>query len=244
MAELDDVAGLFLPPPAAPSQAMAYRQGIVKAFNPVTLQNRVDVGGTELEDLPLLGVGEATLLTEGAVVGLLVIGDAAKTMAIVGRLVHPNTDQARDATGLLSANTKAATVGDQEGTSSVTYTDLGTVGPRVTVTVRATGRLLVSVSFGVQSLAAGTFGGSATVALTGANTLSADTVANTHHFHARHWHALSGGITQTQQDSPAASTVLEGLSPGETTVTMKYRSINGGAPDADFGRRTLVVIAL
>jgi hypothetical protein len=244
LSTVDDVAGLFLPPAAGPSQTMAYRQGIVTEFNPVTLENKVDVGGTELTDLPLLGVGEATLLAAGAVVGLLAIGDTAKTFAIVGRLVHPNTAQARDATGLLSANTKAATVGDQEGTDSTTYTDLATVGPQVTVTVRSTGRLLVSISFGVQALGADTFGGSATVAMTGANTITADTAANTHHFHARHWHALSGGITLTQQDSPAASTVFEGLTPGETVVTMKYRSINGGAPDADFGRRTLVVIAL
>lgn len=243
MDALNDVAGLFLPPAAGPAQAMAYRQGTITAFNPITLANTVDVGGTLFSDLPLLGVGEATLLTVGSVVGLAVIGDAVKTMAIVGRFVYPATAEAEDATALLSANTKADTVGTQEGTSSTSYTDLATIGPLVTVTVRSTGRLLVSISCGIQALGAATFGGSATVELSGANTLSAADAQDVEHFHARHWHSVTAGVL-TQQDCPAASKVFDGLNPGETVVTMKYKSINGGAPDADFGRRTLVVIAL
>lgn len=239
----DDLSTLFLPPPAGPASPLDYRQGAIVAFNPITLQNTVNVGGTELTDLPLLGVGEATLLTAGSVVGLVSIGGPVKTLAIVGRLVYPDTDQARDAVALLSSNTKADTIGTQEPRSSTSYGDLATVGPQVTVTVKHTGRLLVTISYGIQALAAATFGGSATIEMSGANNLTADDAANVEHFHARHWHSVSAG-TYTQQDSPCASKVFEGLLPGETVITMKYRSIVGGAPDADFSRRTLTVIAL
>jgi hypothetical protein len=246
-AAVDEFAGLFGPPPPGPALPIAYRQGLVVSFDAATLENQVLIGGSILTDLPLLGVGEATLLVPGASVGVLVIGGTgAKTYAIIGRIVRPNTADATAAIGLLNSLVYAATVNTQESRSSTTFGDLATVGPAVTAPVRASGRLLVIVNTQIQwieSNASPQRGGWATIDMTGANTVSTAT-ANDVVLPTANLGLTSPGTTAMAfQGTYTAAGVFTGLNPGLTTVTMKYASQYSGEA-VDFGRRTLIVITL
>jgi hypothetical protein len=240
-----DLAGLFRPAPAAPSLPLSYRQGVVMTFDQTTLENTVEVGGTVFTDLPLLGVGEASLLTTGSVVGILVIGGSgAKDMVIIGRLVRPATADAEEAISLLNSLVFADTVVTQESRSSLTFGDLATPGPEVTVTVRPSGRLLVVCTCQIQWIEGAANpqrGGWATVELSGANTVSTavanDVVLPTQNL------GLTGPTAAAFQGSYCSAGVFEGLNTGSTTVAMKYASQYSGE-SVDFGRRNLVVVTL
>lgn len=82
----DDIVSLFQRPPAAPSQDARFRQGTIVSFDPVTLENQVNVGGTLLDNLPVLGIPDGSVLEPGARVGIIPVGGATKTMYIVGRV--------------------------------------------------------------------------------------------------------------------------------------------------------------
>ncbi len=244
----DELVRLFAPEPATAAQGVRYRQGVIITFDPATLANTVLVGGTVLTDLPLLGVGEATLLTAGSVVGILVIGSGggAASMAIIGRIVTPGTSDAADAVGLLNSLVFADTVVTQEGRSSITFGDLATPGPEVTVPVRASGRLLVVCTCQIQWIEPNTSpqrGGWATIEMSGANTVTTaqanDVVLPTTNFGL----TSPGTTAMAYQGSVCSAGVFNGLNTGDTTVTMKYASQYSGET-VDFGRRNLVVIAL
>lgn len=245
MSSDEDLGELFAPPPASPSLDMRYRQGRIITFDPVTLENTVDVGGSTMTNLPLLGVGESTLLAPGSIVGITSVQSlrGTATWAILGRMVTPNTTDAFDAISLLSSWVATESIEIQETRSSTSYGDLTTPGPSVTVNVRQTGRLLIMMSSQIQFIdldPTDSGGGAVTVEMSGANTLSpasaegpiritmdwgGNTLANS---------AMQGTYTQT--------VVYEGLSAGLTTITMKYKSKFGEA--TDFGRRTLTVFTL
>lgn len=240
-----DLSSLFGGAPEGSAQDMRYRQGIIRSFNPVTLSNTVEVGGAILTDLPILGVGEATLLVPGAVVGLLLIGQRGRgqTLAIDGRLVKPNTTDADNATSLLSANTKSDFIITQETISTFPppYSDLTTVGPTVTVVVRNTGRLQIAMGCQMQRVAAGVWGGIMVAEMTGANVIDPVTFSNT--LRVQFWQSITGGGTFTAIENPYSTAVFSGLSPGETTITAKYASMQAGVT-VDIGRRFLGVTIL
>src|SRR5688572_33253275 len=179
-----NIASLFSTPPAGPSQDVRYRQGVIVTFDQNTLENTVLVDEGLLTNLPLLGVGEATLLAPGAIVGIVVIGDSGrgKTMAILGRFVVPNTADAADAVGLLNNQIHADFIGTLEGglTEGALPGDLATLGPTVTVNVGVSGRVLVLASAFIISndtlSGAGFYGsgGGIYVWLSGANTYQPD----------------------------------------------------------------------
>ena len=244
----DDLADLFAAAPAAPSQDVRYRQGTIVTFNPVTLENTVLVGGTTLADLPLLGVGEATLLVPGAVVGIQVVGDAVKTYAILGRYVTPGTADAANAVSLLNSQIYTDFVVTGEATNSPTYGDLATPGPRVTVPVGPSGRILIVASAQVQwaALAAAvTGGGRVDVEFSGANTRSpnevVDPLVGLSHIQTD---VSAGTINQSGIFSATTQAVFDGLTPGDTTITMKYRRSTTGTTPVEFHRRVLTVIKL
>jgi len=64
----------------AGSPGISYRQGMVVAFNTATGENTIEVGGTEMHDLPAV-VGAP--ITVGKPVGILVIGSQ---FLILGRV--------------------------------------------------------------------------------------------------------------------------------------------------------------
>lgn len=236
----DDLAPLMVAPKAdGPSQAVSFRQGTITAFNQITLENTVVMGGTVLTDLPLLGVGESTLLTPGSVVGLLVVGSGAtKTVAILGRLVTPDTDDAANAVSLESSRTYVATVHNADFTTRATFGDIANVGPSVDVVIGPSGRALVTlaakVSYGAIN---GTAGGTMGYAVSGASTVAADDTQ---------------ALTFLLQDTNGQTTVInaacrvlpiEGLTPGVNTFTAKYLA-NDATNGVTFSWRTITVQAL
>src|SRR6185369_7982900 len=141
------VIGLMNGEPGAPkaaavgqAQPVAFRQGVVVAWNPVTLENIIEVDGTQFSNLPVLGVSESQTIKTGSIVGVQVVGDQ---WAIVGRWVMPSTPEATDAVSMLNSQMFADYVGTLEVCSNATPGDLATFGPSVTVPVGPTGRLAI-----------------------------------------------------------------------------------------------------
>lgn len=246
----DDLVSLFANPPDPPSQDVRFRQGTIVTFNQITLQNTVLVGGEVLTDLPLLGVGEATLLVSGAVVGIMVVGDAAKTMFITGRIVTPNTPDAANAVALLNSQIFASTILTGETCSSTTYTDLATVGPQVVVPVGPSGRILIVASAQIQwttTAAANTNNdGRFDVEFAGANTRSPNEASDPLVGVVKDQIIIGGGGTNSTAriTTVTAQAVFAGLNTGNTTITMKYRDSQAGTNPCDFFRRTLTVFKL
>lgn len=241
----DDLSPLFGAAPHPGAHVVAYRQGVIQEWDPVTLANTVAIGGTGgsvMTDLPVLGVAEAATLHRGAVVGIIIVMDPNKgsaTYAILGRLVIPNTPEATEALSHLSGITATGAVLTQESRSSTSYGDLTTFGPSVTVTVRGTGRLLVCMGCWVQWPSGTNDGGDMALNMSGANDLSPTPGDDS----VRDWISVAGtGVTQTRQAAPFGMRVYEGLNAGETTLWCTYKSVTGST--VDFSRRILVVIAL
>jgi hypothetical protein len=245
----DDLVTLFTADPAAPSQDVRFRQGEIVTFNPVTLANTVLVGGTVLANLPLLGVGEATLLVPGAVVGILVVGDAAKTYFITGRIVTPGTADATNAVSLLNSQIYTDHISTGETCSSSTYGDLATVGPRVTVPVGPSGRILIIATAQIQwataALATTNGDGRFDVEFTGANNRTPNEVVDPLVGVLQLTMITSAGTNaEASVASLTTQAVFSGLNPGDTVITMKYRRAAAATQNTDFFRRTLTVFKL
>lgn len=121
-----------------------------------------------------------------------------------------------------TGNAKVAT---SETTTSTSYTDLTTPGPAVTVTVGASGKVMLHVKARISNSAAGNYG-AVGVALSGANTVAAATVI------------LNDSQATNSLHEWGASTMLTGLTPGSTTFTCKY-IVEAGT--GTFGIRELTV---
>jgi hypothetical protein len=248
MTSPDDLTGLFGPPPPGPSQDVRYRQGTVLSFDPNTLSNTVDVGGTVLVDLPLLGVGEASLLTPGSVVGIITIVSTtgADTWAILGRLVTPNTPQAADAVSLLNSQIQSASVEEQINTAQTAFDDLpGSFGPSVAINVGPSGRILILCTCQIGYIdpdngSSNGSGGWVVAEMAGANTGVANLVLLPYQQLSV---GTTAGLSVLNVMSVTSQGVYEFLNPGLTFVTMKYASVVPGKP-VDFSRRTITVIAL
>jgi hypothetical protein len=225
-----DIASLFSPPPKGPSQDLRYRQGRVVAWNPLTAQNIIEVGGTELVDLPILNTTEALIIAPGDTVGLAVIGTegGARTMAILGRWTIPNTPGA--ASALSAVGIYTAEIAATETTTSVAYTDLATVGPVVAnIPVGGSGRCLVFFSAVLNPTT--NDGASMSCDVAGATTVAAP---------------AGQPLSRLQADASQLSfmatrvSVISGLNLGYHTFTAKYRSTFGAA--ASIGQRVLIVV--
>lgn len=226
----DDLTPLF--PPDPPS-GVGYRQGVVVAWNPATAENQVDVGGTLVDNLPILNTSEALLLQPGDVVGILAAGRSASSWAILGRLTIPATPQA--ATALSAIRTRSVNVDAFETRTSAIWGDLATVGPVVSdVIVGPSGRCLLFISSTITLLVT-SGGGEMACQITGATTVPlGDTPP------ALAWYGPAGsGPTMTRL------VLVEGLNPGLHTFTAKYSAVDLGAGGSvRFGRRNLTVIPL
>lgn len=247
----DDLAALFGPAPARPSQEVRFRQGTIVTFDPTTWENTVDVGGAVMANLPLLGVGEASLLVPGASVGILVAGDRSQTMFLLGRNVDPNTDDQRSASALLNSQIYTDFVTSPSGDvcTSATYVDLANVGPQVTVPVGASGRILVIATAQVQwatGFAAASLGdGRFDVAFAGANIRSPNETSDPLVGLATIQTNTSAGTNaNVGQFSVTTQAVFSGLNVGATLITMKYRRAATVTIDTTFFRRTLTVFKL
>jgi len=141
--EVDDLTDLYGPPPAGPSQVMRYRQGTIRSWNAITLENTVEVAGAILNNMPVLGVAEAASFATGVKVGIVRLDE---TWAIIGRFVTPGTTDATDAITQLAQRRLSAEVLTLESTTSAAYVDLATVGPLVSMVVPASGKIEVTIS--------------------------------------------------------------------------------------------------
>lgn len=129
-------------------------------------------------------------------------------------------------------NPTFATVNTAESTGSTSYTDLTTVGPSVTVTVGASGKLMIIFGALITTVSSGWFG-VVSPQLSGANTLAAAD-ANSVQFGSNST-AIYGQVSRT--------IILTGLNPGSTTVTLKYKSGQSGFT-WQFSFRDVTVIPL
>jgi hypothetical protein len=133
-------------------------------------------------------------------------------------------DAIRDALQFL-AGTDAAQVDTEQTTTSTTYADLTTAGPAVTITTGT--RAIVRISALMYQTTGGT--GFVSVAVSGATTVAAnDTDALTY-------------ASTTFGSSMSRDILIDGLTPGSNTFTMKYRTT---ANTLNAGRRTISVTPL
>ncbi|MGH3095558.1 MAG: hypothetical protein ACRDMV_06105, partial [Streptosporangiales bacterium] len=122
---------------------LGMRQGVVKSWDSSTGHNTVDVGGTVMDDLPVLASTGTVLLAAGDVVGLL---RYRSTYFVLGRI---------GVAGEGALAIRAASVTADEMTTSATFTDLPTPGPTLTdVYIGSSRRCLVFMSVEI-SVAAG-----------------------------------------------------------------------------------------
>lgn len=112
-----------------------------------------------------------------------------------------------------------------ESTSSTSYTNLTTTGPRVTVNVPRSGKLLVI--WRVESY--GSTNGFSAPELSGANTYAANG-----------GDAANSRSASLQYPTPGLK-LFTGLNPGSTTVTLKYRT---GSGTGNFYNRHMIVLPL
>ena len=81
---------------------VGFRQGQIMAWNEANGTNTVSLGGVMLADLPVLNLGEFSLLQEGDIVGLLRF---KTSYFILGRIIPPRTPDQNRATFAFGTDT-------------------------------------------------------------------------------------------------------------------------------------------
>ena len=130
---------------------------------------------------------------------------------------------------LATPDASVARVETAQTTTSGTYTALATAGPAVTVTVTASGVLMVSIGALLANNNA-TSGAAMAFSLSGSNTLAAADGRS-----IAVWRPEPDGF-----DRFGRTFVLTGLNAGSTTVTALYRTMNGNT--ASFSERELSAV--
>jgi len=191
--------------------AVGRQWGVVISIQTTTLTITLAGGST-----PIAGV--AYMASYSPNVGDTVIIDQVGTdLVAVGGLYG----------AVATSLTAGASVGTLQSTSSGSYTNLGTVGPAVTLLTDTSVTVIVSSWVQVYNL---NQVGYVSFAVSGATTIAAAD--------------NNGGIYQdaisaTMNGIATMAVVLTTLTPGSNTFTMKYRTSSGSA---DFYNRNLVVI--
>lgn len=220
-----------------PTAGVSYRQGIIRAWDPTTAANTVEVAGALIDDLPILNTNEALLLQPGDVVGILASG---ASWAILGRLTVPGTAAASSALSAIDTITGEQLT--QHSTNSTSWVTL-TGGPTVTVNVRPSGRvlLLFSAQIGWANPAPGAVNGDAGIAISGANSRPLTGTTPTD-LRIRAHLEIGGATTSTGIFGVGSQKMLTGLNPGDTTFTMRFKSSFGQT--IDFDNRVITAILL
>lgn len=215
---------------AQPGQGVGYRQGVVRAWNPNTAENTIEIAGALIDNVPILNTNESLLLAPGDVVGVLTSG---ASWCILGRLTVPGTAGA--ASALNAIRTKSVTTPEYETTSDYVWGNLGTVGPIVPdVNIGPSGRCLVFISSTIILLNTHG-GGQMAYEISGATTVpTGDTPPA-----LAYYGPAGSGPTATKL------VLQEGLNPGLHTFTAKYSAeMDGPTGLGRFGDRNLTVIPL
>ena len=239
---------------------LRYMQGTVVHWNPDTAENTIKIRGVDHVNVPLidLAVGQRAILP-GDQVAIMAWSPNGGTAAyfIMGRLVVPGSQAAERSAEILQQQTDdmveqlltspagillaqfviAQTVGVDsvvalQSTTSTSYTDLSTPGPAVTVNISDAGKATALLSADIGASASQ--GGFVALELSGANTESAPAGDGSLSLVAGSGSGVASGMTK--------AITFEGLNPGETTFTAKYRSGAGGS--INFNQRNLTVLAM
>lgn len=231
-----------------------WRQGIIVSWNPDTGANVINVGGTLLENLPFLNSTEASLMTTGDVVTLRTWG---ASFAIDGRVFYPGSPQAISAFQAITSRVQGASDPSTGTRNSTAWGDLtgSAVGPSVTVRIGTSGKAWVSWSAEMGQISNGVgviqyvYRNTPHVGIeiSGASSVVAsDAIAL--NFNLEHPGSGSTGTALSSYWFQGAMTyVYEGLFPGLTTFTMKYRhdTLNPASGNTSgFNARNLIVFPL
>lgn len=138
-----------------------------------------------------------------------------------------------DGTGLPSANAARAIVNTTETTASTSYVQLTTATDFVTVTVGATGKVIILAR--AMTSNTGVNYNYLAVAFSGANTLTAAN-AETAGYYSQEAQASGSNVNAIYLNH-----VYSGLTPGSTTFSMYYKTSAG---TASFKNRIISVIPL
>jgi hypothetical protein len=133
----------------------------------------------------------------------------------------------------LNLNVSGETINSAESTSSTSYTNLITSGPTATVTVGASGKLLITLSCAISRVSGSLSSGFASISMSGTNVLPAND-QNSVEYNPPSNNAF-GSVSRT--------ILLEGLSPGSTSIAMKYRSSDAGS-QFQFKNKSLTVVPI
>ncbi|MEV6693363.1 hypothetical protein AB0M35_18025 [Micromonospora sp. NPDC051196] len=237
----DDVASLLVLPPA---DGIGFRQGVVVEWDRQTAQNRVQVGGSLMQDLPILNTNEALSLAPGSVVGILTCGS---TWFILGRITIPGSVEAASALSAVFAQIRVATNNEAGTRNDATYGDLSgtSVGPEVTVTISPAGRALVfwTADYGQSSDWRPIATGGVSVAVSGATTRAADAAWSLGSFLQHPVAPNPGAALMAGGHQGAMMYLFEDLTPGSNTFTLKYRT-RSTPGNVEFQSRQIAVLAM
>lgn len=127
----------------------------------------------------------------------------------------------------------SARVATAETTSSVTYADLATVGPTVTVETGENCIVWLCTRLGNNTLNSQV---SASVTMSGADSESASDAAD-------YWRVVSDGKTANVQNGYCVARRYNNLTPGVHTFTVKYR-VGSGSTSATFADREIIALPI
>lgn len=202
---------------AAQSGGTQMRFGTVKAFDSGAGTLTVTVAGTNMAGL---AYNPAYLPLIGDIVAVL---NSGPNWYVLGSTV----------TTLARTLPVGAIVQTAQNCTSFSFTDLATVGPQVTAIVGASGQVAVDIS---AQLAATTGNGAVIgVALSGANTLAADS--------ARAWNQVNETASVTTNPSVTRRVLFTGLNQGSTVFTLKYAVIGTSSTTVSIRNREISVQA-
>ena len=162
----------------------------------------------------------------------LTLPAATGTVALSNGTTYTGTHNFTGATvsGVFPASA-TATVATNQTTTSLSFVDLATAGPAVTVTTGT--KALVTVTARWQGGGAG-YGASVGYAVSGATTVAATDISALRN--------EPNGVVNAPAIRYSATTLITGLSAGSNVFTAKYKALSGGT--SEFSNRDISVIDL
>ncbi|HEX5996291.1 MAG TPA: hypothetical protein VFY84_14210 [Jiangellales bacterium] len=236
----EDLAPLIAPKGIARGSTVGHRQGVVETWNTTTGANTVRVGGTLFTNLPIADSSDLVLIAPGDVVAIRVVSgnSAFATMYVDGRIAIPGSPGVGAAAEFVEDLIDRRTVTNIVATQQTRvpgggFGDLATVGPSVTIDVRAGGRVLLTLAAFMSHGGAPVSSVSMGFAASGANSIT-PVLADSLGF---------GCSNEGWTLGASREFLLTGLTPGSTTFTAKYDN-SSSAGNGSWQDRVLTVIAL
>jgi len=237
-----------------PGGEARYGQGKILSWDPTSFENQIAYRGGVLSNLPVLSGPDALTYRRDDVVSIMSFSPnrGATVYWIMGRVIIPGPGRGAEAiewmTGELGRRISASVFADRVYFDEVftsesgapiapTFADLATFGPQVTdVEVTEAGKIIVFLGCGFSMPAAGQASGAMSFELDGPS-VGVPQYARSVQLGTNGPNAPLLFASYTRHET------LDGLQPGQYTVTAKYSSGNTNGPDVVFTNRELMVIA-